>query len=182
VGFCAVLEALLRTGSQGGLTGKDVVEIFVDAARPIEGEPKLRSRVPGELYEGPLWRFVEQRVLTALREGKPTSEALGAWYSGAYLLETMPTVLYLVARLLDEPQECLLRAVNDTYDNDTIAALCGAALGARHGFDAFPRPWREGLLGRTGPEDDGHVFTVVDRLKRLGGHLGVPQEAFRKPR
>ena len=41
-----------------------------------------------------------------------------------------------------------MRSVNDTKDNDTIAAIVGAAVGALHGESAIPQVWRDGLLGR----------------------------------
>jgi hypothetical protein len=58
----------------------------------------------------------------------------------------------------------------DTRDNDTIAAIVGAAVGARHGLHALPREWRDGLLGRTGAEDDGRYQELVEAaVARWGG-------------
>ena len=57
----------------------------------------------------------------------------------------------------NDPEEAILRAVNDTHDNDTIAAIVGAAVGALHGAVRFPLRWRRHLLGRTGANDDGRV-------------------------
>jgi len=53
-------------------------------------------------------------------------------------------------------------AVNDTRDNDTIAALVGAAMGAAHGTHWIPADWRDQLLGRVNGDDDGKVFTLID--------------------
>ena len=55
----------------------------------------------------------------------------------------------------------MVRAVNDTKDNDTVAAIAGAALGALYGTAAFPARWRKGLLGRTGADDDGRIFELI---------------------
>ena len=60
-----------------------------------------------------------------------------------------------------------MRAVNDTRDNDTIAAIVGAAVGALHGEDALPQRWRQGLLGRTRESDDGRVFDLLDQAETL---------------
>jgi ADP-ribosylglycohydrolase len=65
-----------------------------------------------------------------------------------------------------DPEEAIVRAVNDTRDNDTVAAIVGAAVGALHGADALPRRWREGLLGRTRFDDDGHVFELIEEARR----------------
>jgi len=61
----------------------------------------------------------------------------------------------------DDPEEAIVRAVNDTKDNDTVGAIVGAAMGAAHGVDALPRRWREGLLGRTAAADDGRIFELI---------------------
>lgn len=39
--------------------------------------------------------------------------------------------------------------MNDTRDNDTVAAIVGAAVGALHGKSALPARWIRNLLGRT---------------------------------
>jgi ADP-ribosylglycohydrolase len=60
----------------------------------------------------------------------------------------------------------MVRAVNDTNDNDTIAAIVGAAVGALHGGNALPRRWEMGLLGRTTADDSGRVFRLVESAIR----------------
>ena len=75
----------------------------------------------------------------------------------------MPSVLHILARHADDPEEAIVRAVNDTRDNDTIAAIVGAVVGALHGRAALPRRWVDGLLGRTREDDDGRVFELIDR-------------------
>ena len=48
-------------------------------------------------------------------------------------------------------------------DNDTIAAIVGAAVGALHGELALPLEWREGLLGRGIADiDDRSFFNLLD--------------------
>jgi hypothetical protein len=78
-----------------------------------------------------------------------SGSACDEWYSGAYLLETVPSVLYILMRQGADPEEAIVRAVNDTQDNDTIAAIVGAAVGALQGAAALPARWVEGLPGRT---------------------------------
>jgi ADP-ribosylglycohydrolase len=58
-----------------------------------------------------------------------------------------------------------VRAVNDSCDNDTIAAIVGAAVGALHGEAALPKRWRDNLLGRTMEADDGRVFDLLDAVE-----------------
>lgn len=82
----------------------------------------------------------------------------------------MPCVLYIVACHAGDPEEAIIRAVNDTRDNDTVAAIVGAAVGALHGLRALPERWRRNLLGRTAGDDSGRVFELIDRARaRFGG-------------
>jgi ADP-ribosylglycohydrolase len=92
----------------------------------------------------------------------PVLDACNGWCSGAYLLETLPSVLYLLMHYAQDPEEAIVRAVNDTYDNDTCAAIVGAAVGALHGKDALPAAWRAGLLGRTAAHDNGRIFDLIE--------------------
>jgi ADP-ribosyl-[dinitrogen reductase] hydrolase len=137
------------------------LDAFAARARPLEGEVQLRPRHSGLAFCGPLWRLVDTEVRRALDEQLAVREACDRWYSGAFLLETVPSALYILARHSSEPEEAIIRVVNDTKDNDTIAAIVGAAVGALHGVRAFPSRWVDGLLGRTGESDDGRVFELI---------------------
>ena len=143
------------------------IDTFVDVLRPLETETTYRPRAPGLEWAGPLSGFIDRYVRPALDEDLDTITACDRWYSGAYLLETVPCVLYILARHGHDPEEAIVRAVNDTRDNDTVGAIVGAAVGALHGRDALPERWIAGLLGRTGADDDGEVFRLIDEAARL---------------
>jgi ADP-ribosylglycohydrolase len=115
-------------------------------------------------WSGPLWRFVQEHV-PRLADVAPL-DAQSEWHSGAYLLETVPTVLHILMHHADDPEAAIVCAVNDTKDNDTIAAIVGAAVGALHGETALPERWRRNLLGRLGDADDGRVFELIDQAIR----------------
>jgi ADP-ribosyl-[dinitrogen reductase] hydrolase len=121
-------------------------------------EPRSSALKP---FRGSLWQLLEQEVPTPLARDEPFLQAANRWYSGAYLLETVPCVLYLLSLYANDPEQAIVRAVNDTKDNDTIAAITGAALGALHGIDAFPKRWRNGLSGRTTTSDDGRIWELL---------------------
>jgi ADP-ribosylglycohydrolase len=142
------------------------LDVFTATARELEGETCYRSRAPGTAYEGPLWRFVEAEVRPAVAGRGSVWDACERWYSGAFLLETVPCVLMILARHGDDPEAAIVRAVNDTKDNDTVAAIVGAVVGALHGSDALPARWRAGLLGRTSAADDGRIFEFLDRARK----------------
>jgi len=130
--------------------------------RTSRRDPLRCSRGDYVGYEGPLWRFVDTFVPKLYAADVPTLDACNSWYSGAYLMETVPCAIYILMRHAHDAEEAIVRAVNDTRDNDTIAAIVGAAVGALHGLEALHERWRTGLLGRIGATDDGHVFEVID--------------------
>ena len=69
--------------------------------------------------------------------------------------EALATALLSFLMYPDEPVRALGRAAATGGDSDSIAALAGAFLGARHGIEAFPADWPERIEYR-------------DRLARAG--------------
>ena len=129
------------------------------AGRP-DGIFKARAHHPPK-FSGTMADMVAQHVRPALERDLDVAEAGDIWHSGAYLLETVPTVLYVLSRHGHDPREAILQAVNNTRDNDTCAAIVGAAVGALHGASALPAEWIDKLLGRTTVDDDGQVFRLL---------------------
>jgi ADP-ribosylglycohydrolase len=135
-------------------------------AASLEGEASLVSRHPDSHYRGPIWRFVDTEVRQAVAAALSVEAACDSWYSGAFLLETVPSALYILATHAHDPEAAIVRAVNDTYDNDTIAAIVGAAVGALHGRRGLPARWVDGLLGRTQIADNGRIFELLAEMRR----------------
>lgn len=163
VGFIHLLWETLRLSSPPSPDWW--IEKFSRIAVPLEGEAEYKPRKEGIPYKGPVAKFAEEQVKSALEKGWKSLEACESWHSGAYLLETVPCVLHILALHGHDPEEAIVRAVNDTKDNDTVAAIVGAAVGALHGSSGLPRRWIAGLLGRTGEDDDGEVFEIIRRAK-----------------
>jgi ADP-ribosylglycohydrolase len=135
---------------------------FVDTARDLECDESYTPRGGAyQGYRGPVWKFVQEKVGDAYDRGVPVVEACNRWYSGAFILETVPSVIYILMRHAHDPEEALVRAVNDTLDNDTIGAIVGAAVGALHGREGLPKRWIDNHSGRTNEADDGRIFTLV---------------------
>jgi ADP-ribosylglycohydrolase len=164
VAFVGLLWELLGTSTPPSPTWW--LDTYCARARPLEGEPSLVSRRSDLEYRGPIWRFVDTAVRQAVAAGCSVERACEGWYSGAFLLETVPSALHILATHADNPEAAIVRAVNDTHDNDTIAAVVGAAVGALHGRGGLPARWLAGLLGRTGASDDGRVFELVRDVRR----------------
>lgn len=156
------------------------VQSYVETARPLE--PTDQYRPFNGVYtdfQGTLSEFVEAKVPPLLAKELPVTEACEAWWSGAFLLEAMSSVLYILARHGHDFEEAIVRAVNDTWDNDTIAAVVGAAVGALHGRSAMPQRWIDGLSGRTSVDDDGRVFELIDQARERWG--GQPESVAGAP-
>jgi len=145
-------------------------ETYAGVARRLEVDESYRPR-GGDFteYEGTLWQYAAERVSTALRQELPVLDACNSWFSGAYLLETVPSALYILMCHGDDPEQAVLRAVNDTKDNDTIAAIVGAAVGALYGRAGWPQRWIDNLTGRTTEADDGRVFVLLEASRRMWG-------------
>ncbi len=158
------------------------VERYVELAHDLEGETAYSPR-GGKFcghnsgYTGPLWRFVEEKLSWADKKEMSVFDACNAWYSGAYLLETVPSALYILMQHAHDPEEAIVRAVNDTKDNDTIAAIVGAAVGALHGRKGMPERWIKRLSGRTTEQDDGHVFELIDNARSTLWHERTDQQS-----
>ena len=140
---------------------------FIQTVRQVEN-PETSYRPRGGAwsdFDGCFSAWMDRCHETILTE--PSVErAGGLWHSGAFLLETAPSVLHVLTRFASDPEEAMIRAVNDTRDNDTVGAIVGAAIGALYGVNAFPARWREGLLGRIGTDDDGQVQRIIDAAVR----------------
>jgi ADP-ribosyl-[dinitrogen reductase] hydrolase len=168
VAFVSILWDLLSMSSAPDL--KWWLDEFVRIAGSWEGDTEYRPRSPNvPEYQGPIHRFLDQYVRSAYQEGIPVVDACDTWYSGAYLLETMPSVIYILMQHGHDPEEAIVRAVNDTRDNDTIAAIVGAAVGALHGRDSLPSRWIDNLSGRTTDRDDGRMFELIQDARRRWG-------------
>lgn len=149
------------------------LDTFVSFAGQVEGDSSLQPRVTGMNYQGPLWKFTAEKVRWALERGMSVLDACNHWHSGAYLLETVPSVLYILCRHGQNPEEAIIRAVNDTRDNDTVAAIVGAAVGALHGKRGLPERWIQGLSGRMGAHDDGKIFDLIQQAKAAFWETGA---------
>ena len=163
IGACVAFVGMLRE-----LIGMDRAPDPPGGSIPTVSSPS-RSRVTSASRRATLLSTSAARrgnsstpkFVEALAEGSSVLAACDRWYSAAFLLETVPSVVYILARHAQDPEEAIVRAVNDTKDNDTIAAIVGAAVGALHGRSKLPARWIDGLSGRSGGDDDGRIFDLI---------------------
>ena len=142
------------------------LKTFIQTAKDLEINNSYRPR-GGDYadFVGTLSEFVEKSVTQAFQKKMPVVEACNSWYSGAYLLETVASVIYILMKHGGDFEEAVIRAVNDTRDNDTIAAIVGAGVGALHGKRKIPKRWIENLTGRTSETNDGRIFELLEILR-----------------
>ena len=142
------------------------IDVYCSVMEKLEGNAVANDITHNRSYKEPLWHLTEHVVTEAIRRRLSVVDACNTWGSGASLFETVPSVLYILATQAQNGEEAIIRAVNDTKDNDSIAAIVGAAVGALHGSNDIHDRWIKGLTGRTRSEDDGEVFKVILAAKQ----------------
>ncbi|WP_457751536.1 ADP-ribosylglycohydrolase family protein [Thermococcus sp.] len=123
------------------------LEEYVKVAREIEGDNSSYAPRLGEIsYEGPGWYFIDKVLTTAVSRGWSLYDLNKAVGSGAYLLETIPMVLYDLMLYGESPFDAIVNAVSYSKDSDTMGAIVGYMIGALHGIKAFPRHLLEPMI------------------------------------
>ena len=136
IGFVALLwEAIAMAKAP---EGDWWLSRFCELVAPVEPETPYATRGAPVEFNGTLTGLVKQHVIPAYAARESVVTACGRWYSGAYCLETVPSVLFILARFGHDPERAILEAVNNTKDNDTVAAIVGAAVGALYPIFAIP--------------------------------------------
>jgi len=122
-------------------------------------------------FQGTLWQFVDQNVRRAWRRNISVRDAcsLHGFGSRADTLQTVPSVLYILMHHADSFESSIIAAVNDTKDNDTIAAIIGALVGALHGRDRVRQKWVDGIRSQSlsVPSQSGlDDRDIIERMSR----------------
>ena len=144
-----------------------LVKDFTDILGEFTGDtecnirnPKIKSKFS---KSAPI--FIKQALKFGF-ENNMSIEQFGDYFgSGAYVLETDTIFLYIISKYLEDPKEAMIQAVNYSRDNDTVAAIVGAAIGALYGKSAFKDVWINNLSGRIRENDNGKVFEIISRTK-----------------
>jgi hypothetical protein len=118
-------------------------------------------------FQGSLWQFIDTRVRDAWRRGVGVLEACSpaGFGSRADSVQTVPAALYVLMSHADSFEAAVIAAVNDTKDNDTIASVVGAVLGALHGERGIRRRWIDGITSSSvGVKPDLDDRALIHRL------------------
>lgn len=109
---------------QGALFVAELVASGPEEARKIVTEPLLAAAL-------------DEAAALAGR-GAPTSEAAAKLKTTGYVVHTVPFALYCYLRYGESPLLALQECIGAGGDTDSIAAILGAWLGARHGEAGLP--------------------------------------------
>ncbi|MGL4463274.1 MAG: ADP-ribosylglycohydrolase family protein [Planctomycetia bacterium] len=120
------------------------------AARQVVADPQLAAAID---------RAAEMAV-----EGASTAQAAGVCGTSGFIIHTVPFATFLFLRFGDDPAPALSEAASAGGDADSIAAIVGAWLGARHGAAALPAD----LVARLhdGPFGPAHLRALAAALLR----------------
>lgn len=155
----AFASLLARLASGGRVDPHEELSVFGEIVRAVGGRVRAEVHRKVPFDEGnDVADYVANAVTWGLESGVSVEEfaSLNAVGSSGYLLETVPTALFIIFRHIDEPLRAVLEAANKTYDNDTVASLVGTAMGARHGVRPFAE-LADGLCGCIREDDVGTI-------------------------
>jgi len=130
VGLCLSTTAeALEPQSFLQLLGQSVSDLQLPA-EVLRSDPAVRRTLVDQIAEVHHWA------------GRPTREVFDHFFNGAFVLETIPVVLWSLLEYRDDPERALAEVVMGGRDADTNAAMLGNLLGALHGESVFPQRWR----------------------------------------
>lgn len=133
LGYCALLWDLLQMDRPPA--PRWYRQRFHQAIRP-HSFARYRGQWRGiQGWQGSLSDFLDGPMARASIHDWTAERALQTWGSGAYLLEQVPSALYILERHGHDPHQALREALRNTHEPDTLAMLVGAAVGALHGAD-----------------------------------------------
>lgn len=120
-------------------------------------------------FRGTLCEFIDTKVRKAWRTRMNVRDAcsLKGFGSNADCVQSVPATLYVLMSHADSFESAVISSVNDTKDNDTIASIVGAILGALHGRQAIRKRWVEGIRSnslKTEGNFAGDDRTIIKQL------------------
>ncbi len=115
-------------------TDERAVEGALFVAELIAGGPEAARRV----VTNPDLGQALDRAAELAKRSVSTSEAAEALKTTGYVVHTVPFALYCYLRYGDSPLLALQECISAGGDTDSIAAILGAWLGARHGEGGLP--------------------------------------------
>lgn len=154
--YVAELAAHLAAGP-----GTAPLEPLVAAALEVVGQIELKTAI--------------DRACALASSTAATAEAARACGTSGYVLHTVSFATFCFLRFSDDPLRALAEAIGAGGDTDSIGAILGGWLGARHGESALPSPLINQI--HDGPFGPSHLRRLAACLAtiRAGAACPVPR-------
>ncbi|MGC4121501.1 MAG: ADP-ribosylglycohydrolase family protein [Myxococcales bacterium] len=123
--------------------------------------PDLLAAAQGVVEDASLLKGLQAAQHFA-EAGTATEEAATALGVTGFVLHTVPFAAFVYARWGADARKAIEEAVNAGGDTDTIGAIVGALVGARHGLSGLPRDLVENL--EDGPLGRRHLLALSHAL------------------
>jgi len=175
IAFCQALSRVTHTDPKA-IEGAQFVAAL--AAQAVESPSELRPDLEaacGEVHDEALLTAITsaQRLV---RDSASTEDAARELGVSGYVVHTVAFAAFCAARFGIDARKALEEAVNAGGDTDTIGAIVGALVGARHGIAGLPKDLVDSL--EDGPLGRGHLILLA---KALGnGETLVPRYSAAK--
>jgi ADP-ribosylglycohydrolase len=127
---------------------------------PSDQEPDLLAAAHG--VTEPALRQALERAAALASAGATTGEAAQQLGVTGYVVHTVAFAAFCARRFGADARPALEEAVNAGGDTDTIGAIVGALVGARHGLSGLPRELVDGL--EDGPLGRSHLLALAQAL------------------
>lgn len=153
--------AAVAAAVSAGIDGADLAKAMDHAERAAElGAKRAAWSAGGEIAARIRWARSWVRGMTTDALADAVSQVIGTSVAAQ---ESIVAAFALAEALGDEPVTALTLAARLGGDTDTVAAICGAILGAQHGMSGFP----DDLVRTVREVNHLDLDPVVDGLLKL---------------
>jgi ADP-ribosyl-[dinitrogen reductase] hydrolase len=161
VSFGEALARVTHTDPRAIEGAQFVAALAAQAVRgPAQERPDLEAAC-GEVHDA-LLREAIQSAQRLARDQAATADAARALGVTGYVVHTVAFAAFCAARHGSDARRALEEAVNAGGDADTIGAIVGALVGARHGLSGLPKDLCESL--EDGPLGRRHLVRLAQAL------------------
>lgn len=154
-------DAIITHNNHEAINGSIAVAYAV--ARLANGDIDIESLIPKTVeFIHPSDVLLRLEVAQKLFEqGVSAADALLDLGTSGYVVETIASAFFCFISSPDSFETAVYNAIRGGNDTDTVAAITGALLGAYHGFEAIPLPWREEV------EDSTRIESLANRIYEI---------------
>lgn len=175
----AVEDALLGThvhpeAIDGAFVQAKAVALAVTTVGPDHFDPEEVLEALRGVSRATVMQTKLEKLADSLRSGDDDLFVISRVGNGIRASEAVAAALWAFLRYGSTPEECVIRAVNFGGDTDTIGAMAGALVGARHGTAWIPSRWYEFI--ENGKHGRDETVALACKLAQLNIDCDLPRE------